>query len=73
MIPAPPQTHSVALANESCVISLQNTWLRFFCNAEQISSELKQYYNVGGLEDVRVIRDRQTSKSNLQLAQRETL
>ena len=29
---------------------------------EQISSELNEFYQVEGLEEVRVIRDRQTSK-----------
>ncbi|KIW73176.1 hypothetical protein, variant [Phialophora macrospora] len=36
---------------------------KVFWNAKQISSELKQYYNVEGLDDVRVIRDRQTKQS----------
>ena len=31
--------------------------------SKQITSELEQYYHVEGLEDVRVIRDRQTSQS----------
>lgn len=29
---------------------------------EQITNELKEFYNVDGLDDVRVIRDRQTSR-----------
>ncbi|EXJ64385.1 hypothetical protein A1O7_00721 [Cladophialophora yegresii CBS 114405] len=36
---------------------------KVFWNAKQISSELKQYYKVEGLDDVRVIRDRQTKQS----------
>lgn len=35
------------------------------CVNLQISRELKQYHDVEALEDVRVIRDRQTSKSTL--------
>jgi hypothetical protein len=36
-------------------------WSAFDQAVEQISTELKQHYRVEGLEDVRVIRDRQTS------------
>lgn len=36
--------------------------------SRQISSELKHYYHIEGLDDVRVIRDRQTSKA-LKLSQ----
>src|SRR2546423_10018823 len=36
-------------------------WSVFDQAAKQISMELKQHYRVEGLEDVRVIRDRQTS------------
>ena len=39
----------------------------------QISKELKQYHNVEKLDDVRVIRDRQTSMKNPILYYREIL
>lgn len=38
------------------------------CANPQISKELKQYHDVEALDDVRVIRDRQTSKSILNYA-----
>lgn len=38
------------------------------CTNSQISKELKQYHDVQALDDVRVIRDRQTSKSILSYA-----
>ena len=34
----------------------------------QISKELKQYHNVDHLDDVRIIRDRQTSEKNPDLS-----
>ena len=38
----------------------ETLWSVFDQAAKQISMELKQHYRVEGLEDVRVIRDRQT-------------
>lgn len=45
-----------------CDINLVEFWLRrSILLVSQISKELKQYYHVDKLDDVRVIRDRQTS------------
>jgi hypothetical protein len=56
-----PHLHIRWLYNGDSCISAKHM-AKVFWNAKQISSELKQYYNVEGLDDVRIIRDRQTSE-----------
>ena len=56
-------THTLALSTVTSCVSAK--YMAKVWTIEQISSELKEYYNVEGLDDVRVIRDRQTSKASL--------
>ena len=76
MTPAYPHTYKSPFwlfcpIGVTCCIATKQMTKVFLYNIEQISSELKQYYKVEGLEDVRVIRDRQTSECNAPISDEE--
>ncbi|KIW88715.1 uncharacterized protein Z519_10761 [Cladophialophora bantiana CBS 173.52] len=55
---------TLAPLHETTAVEVEaDTAHRFLGFSKQISSELKQYYHAEGIEDVRVIRDKQTRQS----------